>query len=307
MATQWPGFFHEGCYFLDCLHDINAVKERRIDDWDIRDDDVIVVTFFKSGTFWMHGALRKLYPHLVYGLPKTQRAVRLGQFYEYRDDKTDAYSEHKRAVQTTLNEMPSPRLLLTHVHPQFFHSKWKEGKSKCKIICVSRNPKDVCVSFYPFAKSLTFAELPLETTWDDWVQNFMDGKIWFGSWLDFELGWKRYGLEDNVLHVTFEDMKRDLKSELLKVTEFIGQSTSDEDLDSIVASLNFDTMKKSGSDNRDLMAARDDQVFRKGGQFLRKGQVGDWQNHFTVAQNEEFDRRITRKAEELGLDMTYKL
>ncbi|XP_077994441.1 sulfotransferase 1E1-like [Glandiceps talaboti] len=307
MATEWPGFFYDGSYFLDSLHDVNAIRERRIDDWDIREDDVVIVTFPKSGTLWMHNALRMMYRDLNWQLAKTQKVVRLCQLYEPSDDRQDIYSMHKRATQTTLNRMSSPRLMISHLHPQFFHSDWRNGKKKCKVICVTRNPKDVCVSFYHFAKSLPFFDMNL--CWEDWVQAFSDGRVWCGPWLDFTLAWKDYGLEDNVLHVTFEDMKKDLKSVLSQVGDFLGRPKSDEELDRVTTSCGFDAMKRSCGDNQSIMAARDNNNAWRPGQcqYFRKGKVGDWKNHFTIAQNVYFDQKITTNAERQGLELVYEL
>ena len=40
-------------------------------------------------------------------------------------------------------------------------------------------------------------------------------------------------------------------------------------------------------------------------EFIRKGEVGDWQNHFTVAQNRAFDNLIEEKFGDTGLVFQY--
>jgi hypothetical protein len=37
------------------------------------------------------------------------------------------------------------------------------------------------------------------------------------------------------------------------------------------------------------------------------GEVGDWKNYFTVAENEAFDKSMETILPELGLNITYQL
>ena len=39
--------------------------------------------------------------------------------------------------------------------------------------------------------------------------------------------------------------------------------------------------------------------------FLSQGIIGDWKNHFTVAQNEEFDRVYAEKMKGCDLQFDY--
>ncbi|XP_070546640.1 amine sulfotransferase-like [Ptychodera flava] len=171
MAKEWSGFFYRGCYFPNCVYNRLTVKSNAMDQWDIRPDDVVVVTYMKSGTFWMLNLLSSLYTDLNLLLPATKKVVRLDQFYEDADDVPGSYG-------------------------------------------------------------YTWAGMDLN--WDEWIRAFVDGKVWYGSWLDHVLGWRRFGLEDNVLHVTFEDMKKDSKSVLAKVADFLNRPKSDEELDDVV-------------------------------------------------------------------------
>ncbi|XP_070546638.1 sulfotransferase 2B1-like [Ptychodera flava] len=252
MAKEWSGFFYRGCYFPNCVYNIETVKSNPMDQWDIRPDDVVVLTYPKSGTFWMLNLLSSLYTDLNLLLPASNKVVRLDQFYEDADDVPGSYGKHAKAMKESLHAMPSPRLLFCHLPFQLFPRAWQDSEKKCKIIYIARNPKDVCVSYYHYTQGIPWAGMDLN--WDEWIRAFVDGKVRFGSWLDHVLGWRRFGLEDNT---SFVERRR---------TFFVSSV-----------------------------------------RHLRKGQVGDWKNHFLVSQNEFFDREITVKAENDGQKFVYHM
>ncbi|XP_077994482.1 amine sulfotransferase-like [Glandiceps talaboti] len=293
MSSQrkWSGLFYEGCYFLKDIHDEEALKEHRIDDWDIRDDDIVVVAFPKSGTNWLVNALSLLLPDASRSLPSTGKTPRPCLLYEKPVESDGVYAEQQRTMTRSLQEMKSPRIIFTHVTPKLFHSRWRTGKIRCKIIYITRNPKDVCVSYYHCVKCIGIVNMSLP--WADWVREFTEGRIAFGPWLEHVSSWKRYGLDDNVLHVDFEDMKKDLKSVLMKMSEFLGRRQTEKQLIDVIERCTFDRMKKEG-------------LWTGDGSYYRKGEVGNWKRHFTVAQNEEFDEQITSKLKEHGLDLNFQ-
>nr|XP_006825116.1 PREDICTED: sulfotransferase 1 family member D1-like [Saccoglossus kowalevskii] len=245
--TNWPVFEHDGCYFADSVHDMDAVKERRIDRWDIRDDDIIIQTFPKSGTLWMLHAVSQMYDNLNWKLKPVDRVARPGVWFEKTDSVPGLYGSMVRAVKSTFHEMQSPRLMICHVPAQFFHTSWRNGNRKCKIIHVTRNPKDVCVSSFKFFKTLQFVKMHL--TWEEWVKAFVEGQVLFGPWLD-------------AMRASHADVQK--------------------------------------------MAVRDEGTWHENTKYLRKGEVGDWKNHFTVAQNEYFDKNITAEAKKRGLKLQYE-
>ena len=48
-------------------------------------------------------------------------------------------------------------------------------------------------------------------------------------------------------------------------------------------------------------------TYSQKGIYLFSGKVGDWKNHFTVAENERFDRIYTEKMDGTGLDLDFEL
>ncbi|XP_006815086.1 sulfotransferase 2A1-like [Saccoglossus kowalevskii] len=299
MSSDSHLFLHKECYFHDSLHNRDAVESHRIDDWDIRDDDVVVVTFPRSGTGWMILALSEMYSDLNWKLPSTGRRVRPCALYEKMDLPPGLYGDHVRSTKCDINKMESPRLLLCHMPPRLFHSKWLNGKRNCKIIYIWRHPKDVCCSLYKIAKSISLSEsVDFTQSWENMVSKFVQGKVNFGPWLNHVLSWRRFSEKDNVLHISFEDMKADMAAILTKVAEFLGRPVDVETIERVVTRSSIESMKSAADDIR--MTPLQDS-WRGDSQYLWKGAVGNWKNHFTVAQNEYFDKYITTEAEKHGL------
>ncbi|XP_023812455.1 cytosolic sulfotransferase 1 isoform X2 [Oryzias latipes] len=64
-----------------------------------------------------------------------------------------------------------------------------------------------------------------------------------------------------------------------------------EEVERLSSSVQFDNMKKDKMANYSTAPVMDFKI----SPFMRKGKVGDWKNHFTVAQNEAFDEDYKKK------------
>ncbi|XP_077986208.1 sulfotransferase 1 family member D1-like [Glandiceps talaboti] len=302
--TEWSGMVYEGCYHIESFMDVKAIRERHIDKvWDVRDSDVVVSTFPKSGTTWMTYALMSMYDDLNWKVPGSRRYVELSDINVNLDVLTGLFHQHVKSIKTSMKDIPSPRLMACHLPPQCYPNIWKAEEKKCKIINITRNPKDVCVSFYSYIRHMKYAKM--ELTWEEWVPAFIEGKVWFGPWLQHVLGWHKYGLQDNVLHLYFEDMKKDLKSCLLKVAEFLNRPLTDEKMNKVVQQCSFESMQDMNAPSR-IWGSQSEGSWDEKGSFLRKGQIGSWKQKFTVAQNELFNEALIAEVEKSGLNLQYE-
>ncbi|KAK2851590.1 hypothetical protein Q5P01_007866 [Channa striata] len=89
----------------------------------------------------------------------------------------------------------------------------------------------------------------------------------------------------------FEDMVEDTEHEINKLCSFLGLSHSAEEKRQISGGVQFENMKKNNMANYSTNPVMDFKI----SPFMRKGKVGDWKNHFTVAQSEEFDEDYKKK------------
>ena len=61
--------------------------------------------------------------------------------------------------------------------------------------------------------------------------------------------------------------------------------------------MKFDNFQKMSSSNK-----RTPNWKEGNGQFIRKGIVGDWRNHFTEDLNTEYNSWITKSLDKIGID-----
>ncbi|KAG8431311.1 hypothetical protein GDO86_019073 [Hymenochirus boettgeri] len=190
------------------------------------------------------------------------------------------------------------RLIKTHLPVQLVPpSFWEEN---VKIVYVARNAKDCLVSYYYFHKMNK--GLPDPGTWDNFFSSFLSGDLLWGSWFDHVIGWWKAVDKHRILYVFYEDLMEDPKREVIKVMKFLGKDLSDDVVERIVDHTTFKAMRENPIANyRSFPNAIMDQTISP---FMRKGIVGDWKNHFSVAQNMIFDEEYKKRLE--GSDLTFR-
>lgn len=269
-------FTYKGMVFpIDEEHDQRPEYFDSLLDFKIRDDDVFVVTFPKSGTVWTQRIMTLLYEE---DFPELKNKLTYEQmpWIEFQKKGED------------FNTRPSPRLFCSHLQPQLL-PLGLQGKGK--IIYVYRNPKDIMTSYFHFTQFMKQMEL-LEST-NDMMEKFFSGRMLGGSWFDHIRGWYTNKDKYNILFISYEEMIKDLRAVVAKICKFVGKNLSDAVIDSVVEKTSFNYMKKDSVANYESLT-EDIKTPGKGG-FLRKGTVGDWKTALTVAQNEHFDRLFQEK------------
>ncbi|KAM3917761.1 sulfotransferase 1 family member D1-like isoform 1-T4 [Leptodactylus fuscus] len=241
-----------------------------------REEDIVIVTYPKSGTTWMS----EIVDLMIHNgdVTKTQRGAIFERvpFLEYAVRDMPSGTE-------ALDARESPRVIKCHLPVHLLPSSFWEKKSK--IIYVARNPKDVLVSYYHFYRMATVHPDP--GTFDEFLQLFIEGKIAFGPWSDHVKDWWKIRQQRDILYLFFEDMLEEPMREIKKVMKFIGKDLPEDVLEKIQQRTTFKTMKENHMANYSTIPTHvmDHSI----SPFMRKGICGDWKSHLTVAQNELFD------------------
>lgn len=267
----------------------------------VRPDDIFLITYPKSGTTWTQNIITLIFESGSEEKEKNEKHLfQKVPFLEMPQSGLKETAASSPGKYKEAEEKPSPRILKTQLPMDLLPRELDEKKPK--IIYVARNPKDNAVSYFSFC-SLS-ENCPQYTKWSEFFHDFYRGAVPRGSWFDNVLPWWHKRHEPNVLFLKYEDMKKDLRSCVTQIADFLERPLSDEAIDTIVAKSTFDAMKNNPKTNPDRLMESFKNAVDQNKSFLRKGEVGDWKNYFTVAQNESFDALYREKLQ--GTELTFE-
>ncbi|XP_033935346.1 sulfotransferase 2B1-like isoform X1 [Pseudochaenichthys georgianus] len=261
---------YKGVYVVSSVHTPESLKY--FEEFAFRPDDIIIVTYPRSGTHWM----KEIVPLIMSGGdPEPVDTI--------VNWKRVPWLEVQQTASLELEQRPSPRLLNTHFQYNMMPPSFFEVKPK--VIYVTRNPKDVFTSSFHHDEAASFLVDPGPQT--QFLHKFLDGKVLFGSWFDHVKSWLNAADEEHIMHISYEQMIMDLKDSVCNIAQFLQKPLDHEAIEKIADRCLFKNMKKNNMSNfsnvpRELL----DQTKCE---FLRKGIAGDWKNLLTPAEAAYFD------------------
>ncbi|XP_077539680.1 sulfotransferase 1E1-like [Haemaphysalis longicornis] len=258
-------------------------------------EDVFIATYPKSGTIWLQHIGYLIFHDGV--LPPS-----VLEFY-----KTMPFLEMFGAEYVV--QMKRPGLIKTHL-PYRLVPKIPEAK----YVCVFRNPKDSCVSFFYHTKGSPAYDFA-EGKFEDYFDLYLKGEVDFGDYFDHVLSWYNHGQSSRVLFMHYEDLKADPRTEILKLAAFLGNKyhrtlvEKTEVLDRVISFTSIEYMKtRTDVDIKTFLseplsseekACSGLRHFHETGKrypkktgFIRKGVVGGWKEHFTSEMNARMEAKI---------------
>ncbi|KAK5843375.1 cytosolic sulfotransferase 16-like [Gossypium arboreum] len=269
------------------------------DHFNPRPTDIIVATSPKCGTTWLRALVfsiinRNSFDFSDHPLRKANPRD-LVQFLEanIRGDGSTA----------SIDGLPSPRLLSTHLPYSLFPECMTDDTSACRFVYICRDPKDVLVSKWHFANKLRPKGVPplsLEEVFD----LFCKGVSHYGPFWDHVLGYWKASLESpkKVLCLKYEDVKKEPLGCVRKVANFLGvpftpEEENKEIVEEIVKLCSFENMSNQDVNKSDT---RSQENPISNSDFFRKGEVGDWVNHLSPQMSEILDQITEQKFQGTG-------
>ncbi|XP_034049767.1 sulfotransferase 2B1-like [Thalassophryne amazonica] len=261
---------YKGLYVPSAVYSTCGFKH--YEEFSFRADDIITVTYPKSGTTWMQEII-----------PLIQSGGDPAPVETVTNWNRVPWIEADYASALNLEQRPSPRLLATHFHfnmmpPSFF-------ETKPKVVYVMRNPRDVVTSYFHFHRMFSYLVNPDPQS--EFLQKFLEGKVIFGSWFDHVKSWLSAQGKARIMYICYEEMIMDLKDSVSRIAQFVDKSLDAETIEKIANHCNFKNVKQNKMSNYSLVPT--EFMDQTKSEFLRKGIAGDWKNHFTVAEAEYFD------------------
>jgi aryl sulfotransferase len=265
-------------------------------DFQFRDDDIVIGTYAKSGTTWVQQIVGQLIFEGREDLPVAELSPWLDLRVPPKDVKLPEVEKqtHRRFLKTHL---PVDALVFS---------------PKVKYIYIGRDGRDVVWSMYNHhanANSLWYQALndtpgrvgpaiepppdSIRQYFRDWLER--DGHPFWPFWENIRSWWAIRRLP-NVLLLHFADLKQDMPGEIRRIAAFLDIPIDEAKWDAIVDHCSFDYMKAHASASVPLGGA-----FWDGGAqtFVHKGTNGRWRDTLTADECAAYEARALT---ELGPD-----
>eukprot|EP01084_Bolivina_argentea_P204816 349828_1 len=169
------------------------------------DNDVFIVTYPKCGTTWIAHICYEImqcyneqqqhshndYAHSFYSRRKNTKnksSLYQVQYMNIRSQPKQTFNEYIKATENSLRfwKIHAPKRIFPINKP---FEKWSH--KKYKIIIISRNPKDACVSYYYHQKNIRYkqAKTAFNETFDLFFTLWIAGLVRNDNWFSWHKTW----------------------------------------------------------------------------------------------------------------------
>jgi hypothetical protein len=235
----------------------------------VRDDDVFISSYPRSGTTWLQHITHALrsrgdpsFAHISDVVPWFERQLALG-----------------RCTARDFEGLPGPRLFKSHL-PRAWLPRG------ARYIYISRDGRDVAVSYFHFYRS----HLGFTGSFGEFFEQFLGGRLQYGSWFKHVAGWETSRSDDAQLTLGYERLQAALPAELLRIASFCGMAPSPSERVELETYCSFSFMKAHEA-KFDHAAREPNAVTTTSGRFIRSGRTGGFRELFESEHERRFRER----------------
>ncbi|KAF5206163.1 Sulfotransferase [Thalictrum thalictroides] len=298
-AMNLPLYLYKGFWYHD--HSLEAAMAFRRH-FQAQDSDIILVSAPKSGTTWLKSLVFAITHRLQYTVTDqnhpllTTNPHGVVPFIEvvYRHNKFPDFTSSP------------PRIFGTHVPYSMLPKSVKT--SKCRMIYLCRNPKDIFVSMWHFGNNVVPKRFPSwqPITIEESFERFCKGIAMFGPCWEQALEYWKLSTEkpEEVLFLKYEDLTEDIHYQLKRIAEHLGcPFAPDEEnagvIEDIAKLCSFEHLSnlEVNKTGKDLFPPVENSA------FFRKGLVGDWMNTLTPSMVVKLNQVVDQKLHDSGLPL----
>ncbi|ELU03684.1 hypothetical protein CAPTEDRAFT_177998 [Capitella teleta] len=262
--------------------DIDMMK-----DWHVRPSDVLIATPPKSGTTWIGEILRQM---------RAYHPEANGSEVSMFPPFVELELPHQPSALGCQDQMPSPRIIKTHLPYEFM--KQKVEQEGLKVVVLLREPKDTITSFYyHYCMKMAFS---FAGDFHQFFELVRQDRLFCGNIFTKARDWWQARHLPNVLVVKYEEMKKDTAEVVYRIAQFLGIPLDQEKVDAIIERSSMTAMSKAMTE-----AAVDEDgkpVFDDVDKFFRKGIVGDWKNVMRQDEVDFVDECVRKYYDPVGLN-----
>ncbi|KAL0405711.1 UNVERIFIED_CONTAM: Cytosolic sulfotransferase 15 [Sesamum latifolium] len=286
---QLGGFWH----LPQLIHGVNGVTKH----FQPLPSDIILASFPKTGTTWLKALLYSIVNRSSKHRLTVENPLSLIPILEYNIYGT-THSSATDIPPSNINH--SRRILSTHIPYQLLARTL--DSSECRVVYVTRNPKDTLVSTWHFVNKWARAKeevRPFEVAFE----KFCHGLIPSGPYYDHVMGYRKLSLDrPKYAHfLTYEELKNDPETHVKKLAEFLGCPFEGEDVEeqveAIVNGCSFEVLSNHEVNKGEGFPAR---MGLPSNSFFRKGVVGDYEEYMSAEVVDKIDALTKEKFHSCG-------
>ena len=270
-------------------------------EFNYRDDDIIISAYSKSGTTWVQQIIAQLIWNGV-------EYINVSEVSPWIDCRFPSKEERLKIVDGQTHR----RFLKSHLPVDTL-----VFSPKAKYIYIGRDGRDVLWSLYNHhrifkkevirdidsvpervAPPLGDAPTSVVDYFRDWLKK--DGYPWWPYW-EHILSWWEIKTLPNVMLLHFSNLKGDMPGEIRRIAKFLDIAIDETKWEAILEHCSFDYMKSHASQSVPFGG----DIFEGGAQsFLHKGVNGRWKDILTTEDIEQYENEAREK---LGAECTHWL